>query len=194
MITALRLIFSPFEAWTRITAAQRSVPFILGSFLLPLLVVCVGIESYSLLHWGERRGEFGMLIKVPKPLVLEYALAQVLLLLACVLLSAFSLQAITNSFNVAATYRQAFTAVAYGMSPIILARLLDAFPPFPTWVCWAIGALLSVSVLYHGVALALRPEQTKGFGLYLVAILIVILSSGVAHFIALTVLRGKAFL
>jgi hypothetical protein len=53
------------------------------------------------------------------------------------------------------------------------------------------GALLAASILYHGVGLVLKPEQTKGFGLYLVSAMIVVFSSGVIHAIAGAVLRGK---
>ena len=83
------------------------------------------------------------------------------------------------------------TVMAYGFGPIILARILDGFPQLNTWVCWAIGAVGSVSVLYHGIGMILRPDQTKGFGLYLMAIIIVVLMSGLAHFAAVSVLHGK---
>ncbi len=38
---------------------------------------------------------------------------------------------------------------------------------------------------------ACRAPQTKGFGLYLMSIIIVVLVSGLAHFAALAVLHGK---
>ena len=41
------------------------------------------------------------------------------------------------------------------------------------------------------VALTLKPDQTKGFGLYLVSAMIVLLSTGVAHMIAIAVLHEK---
>ena len=61
-------------------------------------------------------------------------------------------------------------------SPILLARFLDAVPALNTWLL-GLGALLSISVLYHGIRLVLRPDQTKGFGIYLVSAIIVILSA-----------------
>ncbi len=185
------MIFSPFRAWTRVAAEQRSSASILFFSLLPLLIACVGVESYGLIQWGARRGELGHLTKISQPLALRYAAAHISLFLACALFGAFSLQAVAQSFSLAATFRQAFTAIAYGISPIVLARLLAAIPAMNSWVCWGIGAMLSLSVLYHGLALILKPDQTKGFGLYLVSLMIVIASTGVAHFIALAVLQGK---
>ena len=191
MIRAVQLIFSPFNGWTKVATEQRSSGFIFFFSLLPLLVVCVGIESYSLLHWGEQRGELRHLVKISQPLALRYAAAQISLFVACALFGAFSLQAIAQSFNLAATFRQAFTAIAYGISPIVLARLLDAIPAMNTWVCWGIGGMLSLSVLYHGVALTLKPDQTTGFGLYIVSVMIVLVFTGVANFIAVAVLHEK---
>jgi uncharacterized membrane protein YecN with MAPEG domain len=97
----------------------------------------------------------------------------------------------SESFNVMASYTQCFVVMAYGFSPIFLVRILDGIPQLNTWVCWAAGAAVASSVLYHGVGMILRPEQTKGFGLYLMTIVILVLVSAVAHFAAVSVLRGK---
>lgn len=191
MIRALRLIFSPFHAWTKVAAEQRSVGFILCLFLLPLLVICVGFESFALTRWGERGGELGHLVKISQPVALRYAATHISLFLACAFFGGFSLLAVAQSFNLASTFRQAFTVIAYALSPIVLARLPDAVPALNTWVCWGIGGLLSLSVLYHGVALTLKPDQTKGFGLYMLSVMIVIVSTGVSHFIAVAVLQQR---
>jgi hypothetical protein len=113
------------------------------------------------------------------------------LLLGSVLLSALLLKWASESFNVQTSYAQCFVVMAFGFSPIVLVRVLDGIPQLNTWVCWAIGAAAAVSVLYHGIGMVLRPEQTKGFGLYLITIFIVLLVSGLAHFAAVSVLRGK---
>jgi hypothetical protein len=145
------------------------------------------------MRWGERRGALEYVVKISSASAIRYAAAQTILLLASIVVGAQVLQWITHSFQVRTSYAQCFTLLAYGFSPIVLSRLLDAVPALPTWLCWTAGALLSYSMLYHGVALMLRPEQTKGFGLYLVSVILVILSSGLSHFIALAVLHGKIF-
>jgi hypothetical protein len=190
MITALQLIFSPFETWEKISTAQRSFFWILCVYLLPLLIVALGIEGYLLTQWGEKRGDFG-LITVRTDLAVRYAAAYGVILLAGVFVSAKFLALASESFNVQTTYFQSFTVMAYGFGPIILARIVDGFPQVNTWVCWAVGAAGSISVLYHGIGMILRPDQTKGFGLYLMAIIIVVLMSGLAHFAAVSVLHGK---
>jgi len=191
MIRVFQLVFSPFNAWMKVAAEGRSIGSILFFSFLPLLMLCVGIESYCLIQWGERRGELGHLVKISQPVAIRYAATHISLFLACALFGAFSLQAIAQSFNLAATFRQAFTAIAYGISPIVLARLLDAIPGMNTWICWGLGGMLSLSVLYHGVALTLKPDQTTGFGIFIVSVMIVLVFTGVAHFIAVAVLHEK---
>ena len=191
MITALQLIFSPFETWEKIATAQRGFVWTVCVYLLPLLILALGLEGFLLSQWGEKRGEFGFLIKVPVDLAVRYAAAYFVLLLAAIIISAKFLALASESFNVQTSYFQSFVVMAYGFGPIILARILDGFPQINSWVCWLIGAAAAISVLYHGVGMVLKPDQTKGFGLYLMSIIIVVLVSGVAHFAALSVLHGK---
>jgi len=191
MITAFQLIFSPFETWERITTAQRGFFWVLCVHLLPLLVISIGIEGFLLNRLGEKQSDLGFMIRVPVDLAVRYAGAYLVLLLAGVMLSAKFLALASESFNVHTTFAQSFVVMAYGFGPIILARVLDGVPFVNTWVCWAIGVVASVSVLYHGIGMVLRPDQTKGFGLYLMAIIIVVLMSAAAHFVALSVLHGK---
>ena len=56
---------------------------------------------------------------------------------------------------------------------------------------WGIGAAFAMSLLYHGVAQMMRPEQTKGFGLYLVSMVLIVFFTGFSHFIAIQVLHGR---
>jgi len=193
MITALQLIFSPFETWEKISIAQRGFLWVCCIYLLPLLVVALGLEGFLLTRWGEKRSELGFLIKVPIDVAVRYTAAYFVMLLMAVLISAYFLRLASESFNVRAGFVQSFTVMAYGFGPIILSRILDGLPQINTWVCWVIGLVASISVLYNGVGMVLRPEQTKGFGLYLMSIIIMVLVSGLTHFAALAVLHGKMF-
>jgi len=191
MITALKLVFSPFPTWQKIAAARRSVGAIILSFLLPLFLVGLLTETFSLTHWGERREDLVSRVNVSQETAVRYAGTQLGLLLASIFVTAQVLMWIAHSSQVQSGFTQCFALMAYGFSPIVLARLLDAIPGFNTWLCWGLGALASLSVLYHGVGLALKPDQTKGFGLYLISILLVLFSSFLSHLMAVFVLRGK---
>lgn len=191
MITAFQLIFSPFETWQKITTAQRGFFWVLCLYLVPLMVIALGLEGYMLTQWGQKRGDLGLVVKVPTDLAIRYTVAYAVFLLAGAIVGAKFLALASESFNVHTTYFQSFMVVAYAFGPIILVRMLDGVPQLNTWVCWAIGVALSTSVLYHGVGMVLRPDQTKGFGLYLISIIIVVLVTALAHFAALAVLEGK---
>jgi hypothetical protein len=191
MIKALQLIFSPSKAWTEIAVSERGVLLILLLFVLPLLLPGLALEGFSLWHWGERRDEVDYAVSIGQDMAVRYAVAQSVLLLASILAGGMALQWIMHSFQARTTFTRCFTVMAYGFSPVMLARYFDAVPKLNTWVCWSIGALLSATVLYHGVGLVMRPEQTKGFGLYLVSIIVMVLFSGLSHFVALSVLHGK---
>ncbi|MSU61504.1 MAG: DUF1282 domain-containing protein [Pedosphaera sp.] len=193
MIRVIALIFAPFRTWTKIAEAQRGVLFVLCLSFLPLMLGCVAAETYSLIHWGEPRGASENLVRISQTIAVRYAIAQVLLLTTCVFFSAYVLHAVAESFHITTRFYQSFAAVVYGISPLVLMRLLDAWPAIPSWGCWAFGVLLSISALYNGVALMLRPEQTKGLGLYLVTAIIIVLSTGVSHFVAQAVLHEKIF-
>ena len=194
MFTAIKLILFPFRTWEKISLARRGAASVLFLYLLPWTAVAVAVEGYSLVHWGERHSGLEFMIKISASAAIRYALAQAILLIGCVIVGAKAVQSVAHSFHVPSDYSQCVNLMAYGFSPIFLARLLDAAPVVNTWACWVLGALISTSVLYQGVALVLRPEQTKGFGIYMVSVLLLVLSSLLSHFIAVTVLHGKSAL
>ena len=70
--------------------------------------------------------------------------AQFLLSLLVVFVGANMLTAIGETFRGRHTYTQAFTTIAYGLSPLFLLRLLDAFKEVNPWVTWSIGIILSI--------------------------------------------------
>ena len=174
MITVFKLLFVPMQTWQRISLARPGVFRILLTQVLPLLLLGLAVESYSLMNWGEYRSGLAALIKVSPEYAFRYSAVYLSLLLVSILVTSHVLVWITRSFHVNTTYTQCFTLMAYGYCPVILGRFLDAIPKMNTWVCVALGAMGSLVVLYHGVALALKPDQTKGFGLYLVSILLVL--------------------
>lgn len=164
--------------------------FVLFLSTLPLIVGCLAIEGLGLARFGEAIGEFGR-ISVERTLIYKYLLVHLAADLFFLFFGAYSLMAVARSFNTRTTYSQAFATLAIGASPMFLMHALDAIPALHSWLLWGIGFGLAVRALYHGIAVNLRPEQTKGFGLYIVSIFIVGFMSGLGQFISLAVLHGK---
>jgi uncharacterized membrane protein YecN with MAPEG domain len=190
MIKALQLLFTPVPTWERIALAQRGVGFVLFLYFIPAVLISVGAHGFTLVQWGQRGSYGGVVRWAPLP-ALQYVAVVSMLLLIAALLSAYILQVIATSVQVRVGFQQCFTTLAYSYGPLLLLRMLDILPMTPTWICWAAGAMLTASALYHGVAMVMKPEQTKGFGLFLVALLVTLLLSGLTHLVAVNILSGR---
>jgi len=189
MINALLLIFDASSTWDKIVRTNRGVVGVFFIHLLPLMLISLGIEAFVLSKWGEARGLSGHINKIAQPIVLHYALTHLVLWLAVVFLGAKILQRIGESFHSEHNYRQCFVTLAYALSPLFLARILDAWPAMNTWVCWAIGAILSVAVMYQGLPRLMNPDQTNALGIYLVSSIMILIVTGAAHYVAVLVLH-----
>ena len=202
MIKALLLIFNPAGTWEGIFRARRSLVFVLVVYLFPLLLLASAAEGYGLVHWGKWQGESmgwfiraqGEILHLKKFPVREAAVietAQVLLSLIVIFTGALIIKAIGETFRSRNTYTQAFTAVAYGLSPFFLLRMLDASSAINPWVIWCIGILLSIAALYHGVPRMMEPDPALAFGLFFMSALVLMLVTGLVRFVTEAYLRGK---
>ena len=190
MLRALNLLFSPEPEWQK--AALKPPHFLTVLFLsiIPLMAVALAVEGWSLVKYGEVfRGLAPRAVSVDR--AITYEVCYGVLSLVVIFLGARLLQNVGKSFNLDASFGVCFILISLGYSPLFLARLLDALPQINTWICWVVGVALSFRILYHGVALWLRPEQTKGFGLLLVSFLYILVLSALVHFASIQVLQGR---
>ena len=118
--------------------------------------------------------------------------AQLVLSLAVVFVGANLVKSIGETFHGRHTYTQAFTAVAYSLSPLFLLRLFDAFTGISPWATWAIGIVLSIAVLYHGVPRMMEPDPSHAFGLYLMSALLLVLVTGLARFVTASTCKASS--
>ncbi len=190
MLTSLQILFSPESAWLRMLDKEHRWIVIFLTMLLPVLVITGGLEGYALMQRGEQQIEFG-LVKLSPERVQKYVIVHTGAALLIVFIGAAFLRSVAVSFNVQSTYSQSFAVLAYSYSPILWTHLLDAIPALPSWICWGIGVTLACRCLYHAVAVGLKPEQTKGFGVLLFSIVFVITVSAFAQLASMMTLRGK---
>jgi Yip1 domain len=191
MFRALQLIFIPEKIWQKFLLSRPSWLLVFFLHFLPLILITSSAEAYALTRWGERRGVFGHVAEISPQLAWKYGATQFGLALVVVLFGAKIIQWITSTFNNRSAYGSCFLAVAYGLAPFYLLRLLDAIPALNTWICWAFGIVCSLSSLYHGLPRMLMLEQTRAFGTYLLSLLVVVLLTGSAHLLATAVLHGR---
>lgn len=191
MIKALLLILEPAVAWEKVVRAQRSIGFIVLVFLLPLLILGGAAEAYGLTRWGKARKFMAhpKLYSLGEALLYEVALILVTFLI--ILIAANIIKMLGETFHGRHTFTQAFTAVAYGLSPLFAARVLDAFSTLPPVVAWGIGIALSVATLYQGLPRVMLPDPPHAFGLYLMSAILLIIITGLMRFVTAWYLGGK---
>ena len=191
MIRALLLIFEPTGTWNRIYRARRSILFILIFFLLPLLLFTAAAEGYGLVNWGRWQGEIARLKKLSIAEAVVVESAQVLLSLLTVFVGANLIKTLGETFRGRHTHTQAFTTVAYSLSPLFLLRLMDLFSSISPWISWSIGIVLSLGALYHGMPRIMGPDPSHAFGLFFLGGLLLLLLTGAVRFVTGAYLEGK---
>ena len=193
MIKALLLIFEPAAAWEKIALARRTVGYIVATYLLPLLIITSVIEGIGLAKWGRSRGRVSEVMHMqtfPKSEVVVFEVFQVLLLLGVVFVGAKMVKSIGETFHGRHTYTQAFTAVAYGLSPLFLFRVLDAFPRVNPWISFAIGMVLSIGIMYQGIPRIMAPDPPHALGLFFMSSLLLAFVAGLVRFVTYWYLMG----
>lgn len=184
MIKVFFLIFEPGVAWERIAQARRGFAFVFFGHLLPMILLATVSEGLGLYYWGKWQPRFQKVKEygdIPSQII-AFEVLQGVLFLGMVLVSALVLRIISQTFeNGRRSYLQAFTAMAYGFSPLFLARVLDAAPMMSPWTPWVIGLGLTIWVLYQGLPRVMLPDPSHAFGLYLSGMFVVVLMSGIAR-------------
>ena len=191
MIKALFLIFQTGAAWDRVEKAQRSLGSLLVLYLFPMMLLVAVVDGFGLVEWGEPQA--GMFHRIHKSTVGEaviYETAHSLLTLLGIVICAVLIKILGENFHGRYTYKQTFTLVIYGLSPMFLLRLLDAVPAIIPWVTWGIGITLSIAVLYQGIWHVMQPAPPNAFALYFMSSLLLAAATGLERFVTGWYLRG----
>lgn len=191
MIKALFLIFEPEAAWNRVVRARHGVAFLIGLYLLPMMLIVGVAESVGLVKWGRWQSALGQIKVFSAREAVVYETAELLLMAIVILVVAQFIKALGDTFHVRQTYAKALTVVVYGLSPVFLFRLLDVFPKVNLWLPWALGILLSIRILYHGVPRVLEPAPPDAFGLYLMSALLLTMMTAAERFLTAGCLGGN---
>ncbi len=191
MIKALLLIFIPVPTWEQIAAFQRKTSTVLVTYLLPLLLLSTAAECFGLVHWGKPRGEVGRLIPVTFSEAVVYGVGRILFSIAIVFIMAKMIKSLGETFHGRHSFHQVFKLAAYGMSPLFLLRVLNIFPAVSPWATWAVGLLLCIVILYHGLPIIMQPDPPHAFGLYFMTSLLLTFVTGLTCFLTVWYVRGR---
>ena len=171
MIKAILLTFEPVKTWERIVLVKKSFGFVLLVFLTPLILLSVGCEMAGLIYFG-RKMDYGPAIQLPQKIQITYGVTQLVFSFAVVFIGARLIKALAETFHSRNTYTQAFTLVAYGLSPLFTASLPQFFfyRHRNPWASFGIGIAICLMALYHGVrARRCGPDPPNAFGIYLMS-------------------------
>jgi hypothetical protein len=181
MFRTLKLIFSADQEWEKMSLQPPSPWVVLLISILPLVAGALALEALGLLKWGAVLNELGR-ARVPEERIYKYVIFYGLASIVVIFAGAALLKNVAASFNLQSGFGSYLTLMAYGFAPLLLVRPLDGLPQINTWVCLAIGCMLALRVLYHGVGHWLKPEQTKGLGVFMVTIIYTLVLGGLVHF------------
>ena len=180
MLKVFFLIFEPNVAWEKIAQARRGFFFITVVHLLPLILAGTALETWGLHRHGKLQ-HLGMYKTFTNEEIITFESIQFLVFFAMVFTTALLVYKIGQTFQDRLNFLQAFTTVAYGYSPIFLFHLLDASAAMPPAVPWLVGIGLVMWIFYQGIPRVMQPDPTHAFGVYISAIIVVILISGLAR-------------
>jgi hypothetical protein len=190
MIKVFFLLFEPGATWDKIAQARRGFAYITIIQLLPLILLSTALETWGLSQHGKWQPRFQMYNGFSEQEVLTYGVIQFLLLFAMVFVTAILVFKISQTFQDRLSFLQAFTTVAYGFSPMLLVRFLDYGAMVHPAVTWLIGIGLTTWILYQGIPRVMQPDPTHAFGVYLSAMIVVILTSGLARLLTAMYVLG----
>src|SRR5262245_9983000 len=99
MIKTILLIIALIRTWESIFRAQRPVSFILGTFLLPTILISCAVEGFGLVRWGKWQGEMPHVFRFTPGQAVVFEAIQFVLLLILVFLNAGLLKSTSGTFQ-----------------------------------------------------------------------------------------------
>jgi hypothetical protein len=173
VIKDLLLIFQPVAAWNRIATEPRSVPFIFFIYFLPLLLLGGFAEGRGLLIHVQRHLAASAINHLTMAEVCAYEALEIGALLVFVLIGAAFIKMLANTCHRRNTLAQGLTVLLHALGPMLLVQLFNAIPGTNPWLTWAIGLVLALGALYHGLPRILQPDGPSALGLFLGSSLVV---------------------
>ncbi len=173
-------MLSPKPEWEAVANEEANVQQILVSYVLPLALiptVAVIIGWGVIGVWGFTSFNYGIAV----------GLVQLLNAFIAVLLTAFVIDALAPSFGSQKNYGKALQLVAYSMTPVWVAGILNIIPSIG-WLGSLIG-LYGLFLLYLGITPMMKTPEDKRVGYLIVSIIILL----VVYFIVAAILTAILF-
>jgi hypothetical protein len=190
MLKILLLFLQPAQTWERIGMVANGYFYMVFIRLLPMTAFGAGVEAWGLFRWGKVQARFGSTRTFTETSAIHFGIFQAALLIGVVFFSALLTHLAAESFHGRRRFIQVFTLMTYGCGPLLLMQALNAIPMLNPAIPWALGFTLSAWIIYPGITSVLKTDSTHAVGVYLCALFIVMLISGLATLLAGMYLLG----
>lgn len=174
---AKNIIVTPKTEWDAVSAEEPNIQQILLGYVLPLALIptiaviigwgLIGIFGFTSVTYGIAMG-----------------LVQLITAFLSVLLTAFVIDLLAPSFGSQKNMGRAVQLVAYSMTPVWIAGILNILPSIG-WLAGLIG-LYGLYLMYLGLAPIMKTPEDKKIGYLIVSIIILI----VVYFVIIAILTA----
>jgi hypothetical protein len=174
---AKNIIVTPKTEWDAVAAEEPNIQQILLGYVLPLaLIPTIAV----IIGWGTI-GIFGF---TSFTYGIAMGLVQLITAFLSVLVTGFVIDALAPSFGSAKNMGRAVQLVAYSMTPVWIAGILNILPTIG-WLAGLLG-LYGLYLMYLGLAPLMKTPEDKKVGYLVVSIIILI----VVYFVIIAILTA----
>ena len=174
---AKNIIITPKTEWDAVAAEEPNIQQILVSYVLPLALIPT---IAAIIGWGVI-GIFGF---TSFSYGIAMGLVQLINAFLSVLIAGFVIDALAPSFGSQKNMGRAVQLVAYSMTPIWIAGILNILPTIG-WLAGLIG-LYGLFIMYLGLSPIMKTPEDKKVGYLIVSIIILI----VVYFVIAAILTA----
>ena len=174
---AKNIIVTPKTEWDAVAAEEPNIQQILLSYVLPLALIPT---VATIIGWGV----IGMFGFTSFTYGIAMGLVQIINAFLSVLIAGFVIDALAPNFGSQKNMGRAVQLVAYSMTPIWVAGILNIFPALG-WLAGLIG-LYGLFLMYLGLAPLMKTAEDKKVGYLVVSIIILI----VVYFVIAAILTA----
>jgi hypothetical protein len=174
---AKNIIVTPKTEWDAVAAEEPNIQQILLGYVLPLALIPT---VATIIGWGV----IGMFGFTSFTYGIAMGLVQIINAFLSVLIAGFVIDALAPNFGSQKNMGRAVQLVAYSMTPIWVAGILNIFPAL-SWLAGLIG-LYGLFLMYLGLAPLMKTAEDKKVGYLVVSIIILI----VVYFVIAAILTA----
>lgn len=174
---AKNILLTPKTEWEAVAAEEPNIQQILLGYVLPLALIPT---IATIIGWGV----IGMFGFTSFTYGIAMGLVQIINAFLSVLIAGFVIDALAPSFGSQKNMGRAVQLVAYSMTPIWVAGVLNILPTIG-WLAGLIG-LYGLFLMYLGLAPLMKTPEDKKVGYLVVSIIILI----VVYFVIAAILTA----